>query len=73
MRTVRLHLVAVLLALIGFATSMPQLPVRHHGHALRSPAQIQLDDDDDDRDDDAALLEEDPDGGAASGERRRRT
>ncbi|WP_279477664.1 hypothetical protein [Aureimonas sp. SK2] len=57
MRTIRLHLVGILLALVGLATSMPQPPLRHHAHALRSPAQIQLDDDDQ-RDDTVAILED---------------
>ncbi len=73
LRTVRLHLVALLLALIGIATSVPQPLHRHNGHTLRSPAQIQLDDDDDDREGEAAILEEETAvGGGASGERRRR-
>lgn len=75
MRTTRVHLLGVLLALIGVVTSMPQPPARHHGHALRNPAQVQLDDDDDDRDDEAAILEEENAGvgAATSGDRRRRT
>ena len=74
MRTIRLHLVGVLLALIGIATSMPQPPFRHHGHTLRNPAQVQLDDDDDDREGEAAILDEEETGtkGVSSGERRRR-
>ncbi|RIX98757.1 hypothetical protein D3218_16365 [Aureimonas flava] len=75
MRTIRLHLLGVLLALIGCATSMPQAPQlhRHHASAARNPVQVQMDDDDDDREDEAAILEEEagPDR-SASRERRRR-